>query len=345
MSYQRDFQNRIRIGLIGVGSHAYRNLLPVLNFLPVKLAAICDRNVPLARATAEQYGVRDVFAEPSELFASPLDAVMIAVDAAQHPGLACAAFEAGLHVWLEKPVSVRASEVDEMIARRGERVCVVGFKKAFMPATSKAIAFFADPANCPLESFVAQYPVTVPADGERILREREQTNWLGNGCHPLSLMLAVGGEPAAVTVHANAAGAGACVIEFAGGAIGTLILADGAGVAAPTERYSFNGRECVLTIENGSRVSVYHRDRDFNYAGTTSFTRDGAQAHVWEPQNAYATLENMSLFTQGMYFELAEFCACILEGRRPILGSLEFARDVMRVYEAALVSQGQRIVL
>ena len=41
--YQREYEKRIRVGLIGAGSHAYRNLLPALHYLPVKLVAICNR--------------------------------------------------------------------------------------------------------------------------------------------------------------------------------------------------------------------------------------------------------------------------------------------------------------
>ena len=46
--YQRDFERRLRVGLVGAGMHAYRNILPMFNFLPVELCAVCDVNVPLA---------------------------------------------------------------------------------------------------------------------------------------------------------------------------------------------------------------------------------------------------------------------------------------------------------
>jgi predicted dehydrogenase len=57
MSYQRDYSKRLRVGIVGVGSHCYRNLLPALNFLPVELVAVCDTNLDVAKKTAAQYGV------------------------------------------------------------------------------------------------------------------------------------------------------------------------------------------------------------------------------------------------------------------------------------------------
>ena len=56
-----------------------------------------------------------------------------------HPELACEAFDAGCHVWLEKPPGMRASQVEAMIRHRKDRVAVVGYKKAFMPAADKVI--------------------------------------------------------------------------------------------------------------------------------------------------------------------------------------------------------------
>jgi hypothetical protein len=67
----------------------------------------------------------------------------------------------GVHVWLEKPPATRASQVEEMIRHRKDRVAVVGFKKAFMPATQKAIEVFSTEGYGPLRSMLAEYPMTI----------------------------------------------------------------------------------------------------------------------------------------------------------------------------------------
>ena len=81
------------------------------------------------------------------------------------------------------------------------------------------------------------------------------------------------------------------------------------------------------------------------YGRTTSFVPEGDDtgAVVWEAQNCKATLENMSFFLQGIYDELLSFCSSVLEQKRPYIGSLEFALELMKVYEALLVSHGERI--
>jgi hypothetical protein len=30
MSYQREFERRLNVGVVGIGSHAYRNVLPAI---------------------------------------------------------------------------------------------------------------------------------------------------------------------------------------------------------------------------------------------------------------------------------------------------------------------------
>ena len=345
MTYQRDFNQRVPIAIVGAGGHCYRNILPTLNYLPIELVAICDPNMEKAAFTAKQYGARPYPDISSMLADAAVDAVLIAVSPQLHPMLTAQAFDAGLHVWMEKPPAMRTSQIDEMLAMRLDRVCVVGFKKAFMPAAQKARDYFAEPSIGPISSLSADYPVTIPKDGAEVLRVGRPTNWLANGCHPLSMMLSVCGKVSAVTAHTNRFGEGALVMEFANGAIGTLNLAVGAGSIAPIERYRFHGKGCTFTIENGWTVSIHHSNSEYKYGVTQSYLADGSAATVWEPQNAFATLENMAAFTQGMFFELDHFCDCILQAKPATMGTLEFARDIMSVYEAALMSEGSRILI
>ena len=341
MSYQREYDKRLNVGVVGVGSHGYRNILPTMNFLPVHLQAFCDKNLDLAQATAGQFGVRNCYASCEEMFQKEdLDAVFLAAPPALHPELAIKSLDAGVHVWMEKPPGRRASDVEDMLEHRGDRVVVVGYKKAFMPSTRKVIEVLENDEYGPLLGMAAEYFMKMPAEGERILREREHTNWLQNGCHPLSAMLAIGGDVAAVTTHRTESGSGVVVLEFGNGTIGTLSLVSAA--THPLERYSFWGK-CHITIENSLRVTV-RRGYSRNYSHGVDYAPGlDSGAIVWEPQNTYATLENKALFTQGFFGEMKYFCDCALKGERAELGSLEFALSMMKVYEAALISNGEKV--
>lgn len=344
MTYQREFAQTINVAIVGVGKHCYRNILPAMNYLPVKIKAICDVNEELAQITAAQYGncayytnVKDMYKEEK------LDAVILCVHATLHPQLAIEAFNAGLHVWLEKPVSMRAYEVEEMIVARKDKVAVVGFKKAFMPSTDKVVEIVKSEQFTELKSMLAIYPMSIPDNGEEVLEQRIFTNWLANGVHPLSLMLEVGGKVKAVTTHHYMNKAGICLVEFADGVIGNFHFASG---PHPNESYHFYGEDWHIEVENSSKVTL-QRGIPFEYNKTFQYIPEGLDsgAIVWEPQNCLATLENKALFTQGIYQELKHFCDCVIDHQQPQKGSLEFALEVMRVYEAALLSNGQRILI
>lgn len=345
MSYQREFEHKINVGIVGVGSHAYRNILPTMNFLPVSLKAICDLNMELACTTAEQYGVGKCYENATDMYEKEeLDAVFLCASPSSLLKLTCDALDAGLNVWLEKPPGICVSEVEEMIHRRKDQVVVVGFKKAFMPSTRKVIEIFSTENYGSLRTMLAVYPMTIPSNGAKILQERIHTNWLQNGCHPLSLLLAIGGEVNAVITHRGQHGGGICVLEFASGVIGNFHLADGGQHSQPIENYSFFGDRCHMVIDNCLRVTL-QRGIPSQYGITTNYIPEGINsgAVTWEPQNSFATLENKALFTQGFFHEMEYFCEQVLAEKPAIEGSLEFALQVMKVYEAGLLSEGNRI--
>lgn len=346
MPYQREFAQRIPAAVIGAGSHCYRNILPVLNYLPVELRAVCNPSEDRGKATARQYGCVH-YSDTESLYRNEADiaAVFIIVSPQMHPSLVKEALAKGKHVWVEKPAALRALEVRDMISARKDKVVVVAHKKAFMPAALKAKEIAASGKYGNLKSILAVYPMTIPENGEEILEKREAPNWLLNGVHPLSFLSEIGGKADEVCAYTNKQGYGTVVIRFAGGVMGNLHLAS--GPKPSVERYELFGESWQMSIQD-QRVEL-RRGIPFDYARTTTFVPEGDDSGtiVWNAANCLATLENKALFTQGFYGETKYFCDCILEGRQPVsgTGSLEQALEIMRIYEAALLSHGKPVKL
>jgi predicted dehydrogenase len=347
MTYQRAFKKRLNIAIVGVGSHAYRNILPALHHLPVRLVAVCDIDELLARSTAEEYGVKNIYTRTEVMYANEsLDAVLICVGPRQHARLSIEALQAGVHVWMEKPPAMNVAELEEVQRHVRDQVVVVGFKKAFMPVATKAHELVQNKSIGQLATISAEYPCSIPENGGSVLAKMEFTDWLANGIHPISFMVRVGGKVDAVYTHRAAHGGGAVMLEYRSGVLGVMHFGAWGGYSSATERYTLNGTQGVITIENSIRLSL-HRGIPFDYSQTTSFIPDGeaSGAIVWEAQNRLATLENSGLFVQGMYAELLYFCERVLSGEKPEIGSLDFALDVMKIYEAGLRSHGDRVLI
>lgn len=347
MSYLRDFDRRVRIGIVGLGSHSYRNLLPALTFLPVDLVAVADLDKTVADFTAKQYGLDRSYQSSTDMYAAEdLDAVLLCVSPQLHPKLAREAFEAGLHVWLEKPVGTSVADVDSMREARGDRIAVVGYKKVFMPAAVKARELAALPEFGTLHSISGVYPMNIPRGDADFIAKGENNRWLVDGCHPTALLLSLAGPAAEVTVHRSDDNSGALIIKHESGSITALHLADSAPTFQPVERYLMIGDGKSIEMRN-ARTVTYQRDIPHSYVAGTTFAPEGTDhgAIVWEAQDHYNTLENKALFTQGMYSELRYFLDCVLEDKQPELSTLEFARNVMQVFEAALLSDGHTVTI
>jgi predicted dehydrogenase len=309
----------------------------------MQIIAMCSRGQEKLVRTVEEYHCH-AYPSAKEMYnKETLDAVIISVSAEQHPTLVCEALDHGLHVFVEKPLALSVNEIDHMIeaSSRSGKFVVVAYKKAFMPATEKALEITRCgkyPGFC---SMLAYYPMALPSNGLEVLEKRTFTNWLGNGCHPLSFMLEVGGPVESLQAVTNTLGHGSIILEFKNGVIGTFYLAGG---PQPNEEYHLHGDNWNLKIINSNHV-VLNRGIPFEYAYTNNFapTGDDSGSIVWETQNCLATLENKSLFVQGIIQEMMYFCQCIFDGTSPTKGSLSFARQITQLYEAALVSEGKKI--
>lgn len=347
MTYQREFERRIRIGVVGVGSHSYRNILSVLTYLPVELVAIADVNAELGQVTAQQYGLARCYASAGEMYEhEQLDAVLLVVSAQLHPALAIQAFEAGLHVWMEKPAAATVADVDAMIAAQKGLVAGVGYKKAFMPSTTKLLEVIDSGALTPLRTILAVYPMSVPFGDESVIARKQKSNWLANGCHPLSFLLSAAGSVSSITLHRGVEDSGVLILRHANGVVSNLHLALGAPDSQPFERYSVFGGNASVEIEN-SRKFTFQRGIDYSYGRTTTFAPPGfdSGALVWEAQDALNTLENKPEFTQGLYGGLLNFFDTILGNAHVDRANLEMAREIAAIYEAAILSDGTEVTL
>ena len=152
-------------------------------------------------------------------------------------------------------------------------------------------------------------------------------------------MIAIGGPVESITLHCSPAGYGAAILAFKSRVMGTFHMTSR---PLPVENYALYGDTWRCDITNNTRLALH---RSYGPTDTDTFLPPGNDtgALVWEAQNVRATIENNSLFTQGIYAEMRYFCDCILEQRAAERGSLEFGLEVMKVYEAGLLSNGETV--
>ncbi len=127
----------IKIGVIGCGAIAQVHHMPNLLELQdeFEVTAVCDVSAGAAAYVAKRFHVPQHFTDYRELLATDVDAVLLC-QSDPKTEVAVAAFDAGKHVFIEKPVCFSLQEMDLMVAaqKRSGKVGQAGYMKVFDPA-------------------------------------------------------------------------------------------------------------------------------------------------------------------------------------------------------------------
>lgn len=128
---------RIRIGVIGCGAIAQIQHLPNLAQLhrEFEVPIICDLSEKTAKAAAKRFHIPKYVTNYTELLKTDIDAVLLC-HGDPKTEVALAAFEAGKHVFIEKPVCFSLQELDAMVSAQqiAGKIGQAGYMKAHYPA-------------------------------------------------------------------------------------------------------------------------------------------------------------------------------------------------------------------
>lgn len=137
----------IKYGVIGLGWFGEKHC-EALSALPnVELHALCTRTDSRLAEVAERFGVANTYRDYEEMLADPdLDAVSITTMWDQHRDPTIAALEAGVHVFLEKPMAATVADCDAIVeaAHRAKGHFMVGHICRFNPRYAAAKEAIAD---------------------------------------------------------------------------------------------------------------------------------------------------------------------------------------------------------
>jgi predicted dehydrogenase len=137
--------DRVRVGIVGCGMVAQAEHLPNLLQLSdrFEIAALADPSRTVREAMAARYSVAGIFDDHRRLLdAGGIDAVIVSAPAATHAQITLDALDAGLHVFVEKPLCITLADADVIVgARQGAgKVVQVGYMKRFDPAWQRMLS-------------------------------------------------------------------------------------------------------------------------------------------------------------------------------------------------------------
>ncbi|WP_433358253.1 Gfo/Idh/MocA family protein [Micromonospora saelicesensis] len=275
-----------RVGLVGAGGVAQRHARVLAGFDDVELVGVTDVAPEAASALAAQHGGR-AYADVAELLATELDAVYVCVPPFAHGPAEEAVIEAGVPMFVEKPVAVdlsTAERIADLVARRELRTAV-GHHWRYLSVLDQARDLLADR---PVRMVSGAWLDKVPPVAWWSRRDRSGGPVVEQAAHVLDLIRVLAGEVTEVTAYGNGTpppvdGADidsvtTAALRFADGAVGTLsaacvlgwkhragleILADGLALAITEDGLSIrdaDGERHVPADPEAARVAV---DRAF----------------------------------------------------------------------------------
>jgi len=200
----------LRIGIVGAGAVVQVAHLPVLKKLKnVEVRALCDNDLPKARALADRFGIKDAFDDIEELLRyEELDAVVVSSPTHLHEAHVAAALAARLHVLVEKPLTISAASAQRIVraAEKSDRIVMVGMNHRYRPDVQIVRGFIQTGELGKIESARGSWHVHRPSRTQLGWRQRRDQAGGGAmidlGLTILDLGLWLAGGPAPTRVSA-----------------------------------------------------------------------------------------------------------------------------------------------
>lgn len=332
---------KVRLGIIGMGNIGkyHADYLLAQKVQRCELTAVADAFAPL-----DKYSALTTFQDGEALIRSgEVDAVIIATPHYQHTTLGIAALEAGLHVMVEKPISVHKADAERLIGASRSRPAQV-FGAMFQLRTEprylkiRKLITGGELGDIARVSWIMtdwfRTGAYYASGGWRATWKGEGGGVLLNQCpHNLDILQWLCGMPARVR--------GFCQIgryhdievednvtaywEFPGGATGVFITST--GEAPGTNRLEIAGTRGRLVLENNRLVFTRNETpmTEFSAAATTGFARP----EVWNVEVPFDNAPAQhSTLTQNFVDAILDKVPLIAPGEEG-LRSVELANAIL----------------
>jgi len=125
----------MKVGMIGLGDIAEKAYLPILGVNPNIELHIATRNPEHLDQIARQYRIANRYSDVQSLLAAGLEVAFVHAATEAHATIVEQLLEAGVHVYVDKPISFSLQESAHLVqlAREKQRILMVGFNRRFAP--------------------------------------------------------------------------------------------------------------------------------------------------------------------------------------------------------------------
>ncbi len=288
---------KLRAGVIGVGYLGQFHAEKYASLPQVELAGVVDADPARAALIARKLNTRS-FSDPAELLGS-VDVVSIVVPTFLHHRVAKQFLEQGVHVLLEKPVTVTLEQADELIRLAKDKNCVlqIGHIERFSPALTAIKPLLKAPQYITAERSA---PFTVRCTDVNVI--------LDLMIHDLDIVMDLAN---AEVREVSAAGASVITKEI-DIASARILFTNGCVADVVASRVSEEKKRLLRVFDSNC---IYTADFQTQKA-QRSFCKDGAALEL--------STDDISVERRDTLLEeIKDFIGCVEQKTRPLVSGLE----------------------
>jgi len=302
---------KIPVAVIGVGEHGRKHAQQFLGVVGARLAGVYDLRAERAQAVAAELGVR-AFESLEETLGS-VAAVSVVIPTTDHAAIARQAFDRGVDVLLEKPITRTLQEADDLItcAAAGGRILQVGHLERFNPGVVAAKAVTRTPLFFEIHRLGVFSPRSLDVDVvfDLMIHDLDLILWMVDA--PVRDVRAVG-----LPVLSDKVDIANARVEFDNGTVANLTASRVSTERVRKFRY----------FQPSEYVSIDFTRRDVL---VLSVDREGAS-----PRIGFRKLETAS--QEPLAAELDAFIESVRTRRAPLVGGRE-GRDALALAERVMI--------
>tara|TARA_R110000868_G_scaffold3811_5_gene23465 strand:- start:6599 stop:8716 length:2118 start_codon:yes stop_codon:yes gene_type:complete len=254
------------IGIVGAGNFTSSTILPNLKKIQTNIKYIASSGGLTGTIMAKKYAISNSTTDYSEILKDEeVDLVLITTRHNMHAAMVLEAIKAGKSVFVEKPLAIKESEIEDIIAAyRDAKVNVsVGFNRRFAPLAVKMKKLLGSD-DSPINVVATMNAGAIPADVWVHDMEIGGGRILGEACHYIDLCSYLTGSEV-VAVFMNAMGTNpeentdnaSILLQYENGSNAVINYFSNGSKAYSKERVEVFSQERTLVMDNWRKLKAY----------------------------------------------------------------------------------------
>jgi len=257
------------LGVIGAGNFAGAMIVPILKELNANMKYIASAKGLSGTTLAKKYGIHQSTSRYQDILEDEeVDAVVITTRHNAHAGQVVESLRAGKDVFVEKPLSIRIKELEEIreVYLGQQRTLTVGFNRRFSPFSLAAKECLTPGA--PVQVIATMNAGFIPENSWVHDMETGGGRIIGEACHYIDLITFLTGSLVekvvmnALGAHPNASTDNASILlKYRNGSTGVINYFSNGSRSYPKERIEIYSQQKNILIDNFRKAEFYGYSR------------------------------------------------------------------------------------